>query len=369
MNEAVRAGRGLPVDVSVIIPTYNRARLVVEAIESVLRQTAPPREIIVIDDGSTDDTPRAVEAFGDRIMYVRQENWGVGVARNRALAMARGRYLAFLDSDDVWLEFKLELQVAVMERMPEVGFLFSDFLITKDGKVKTTRGLRTWYHDPRPWEEVFEHVTSSVLGGLPTGGEVRVSRGKIYRALLAEPYVLPSSAVVRAECMTPETRFAEGVPVYEDWEFFSRLARTCTAAFLDVQTTINRGGDDRPRLTHTGAATKAEQRLRMIDNVWKADADFFAAHGREVTAVEADQCLHLARARLFGSEPVAALAALRRWAKLRDPRRWASALVLAVCALVPGSGVGLRGARELRARLAAAKPTPPASERGSAIDG
>ncbi|MCP9450835.1 MAG: glycosyltransferase family 2 protein, partial [Nitrospira sp.] len=83
-----------PVDVSVIIPTYNRARLVAEAIESVLRQTRPPREIIVVDDGSTDDTKQVLASFGDRIIALYQENQGVGSARNRALAVAQGRYLA-----------------------------------------------------------------------------------------------------------------------------------------------------------------------------------------------------------------------------------------------------------------------------------
>jgi len=338
---------GKPVDVSVIIPTYNRAGLVVEAIESVLRQTAPPREIIVVDDGSTDGTPDALASFGDRIVAVRQENQGVGGARNRALAMATGRYLAFLDSDDTWLEFKLELQVAIMERQPNLGFLFSDFLITGEGEKTTPRGLQTWFRNPLRWEEVLENMTVSSVLHAPEGKPVRLYCGQIYRALLSDPYVLPTSAIVRADRLTSDIRFAENVLRYSDWEFFARLARTTLAGFVDLDTVINRGGNDRPRLTQTSNAVTTEQRLRMIDAVWKTDRAFLAIHAAEVAGVEADQWLSLARARVIDSEPLAALMALKRWFGLGHFRRWKMALVLAGCALVPGSGAVLRGIRRL----------------------
>jgi glycosyltransferase involved in cell wall biosynthesis len=338
---------GKHVDVSVIIPTYNRAGLVVEAIESVLRQTAPPREIIVVDDGSTDGTPDALASFGDRIVAVRQDNQGVGGARNRALAMATGRYLAFLDSDDTWLEFKLELQVAIMEQHPSLGFLFSDFLITGEGERITPQGLQTWFHNPLRWEEVLENMTVSSVERSPEKEPVRLYCGQIYRALLSEPYVLPTCAIVRSDRVTKDVRFAENDPMCSDWEFFARLARTCTAGFLDLDTAINRGGNDRARLTQTSNAVKAEQRLRMIHAVWKADTSFLARHADEVVGVEADQWLSLARARVVDSEPLAALMALKRWFGLGHFRRWRIALVLAGCALVPGSGAVLRVVRRL----------------------
>jgi glycosyltransferase involved in cell wall biosynthesis len=367
MHETVRPRA--PVDVSVIIPTYNRARLVVEAIESALRQTTPPREIIVIDDGSTDETPRVLASFGDRIISVRQANQGVGAARNRGLAMARGRYLAFLDSDDTWLEFKLELQVGVMERSPELGLLFSDFLITHENGGMTPHGLQTWYRHSRPWEHVFEKASSSTVGVPSKEDQVHLFCGRIYRALLEEFYVLTSCAIVRRDRLTMDARFTEGVEIYEDWEFFARLARTCDAGFLELDTTINRGGNDRPRVTDASIASKAESRLRMIGSVWKNDADFLAVHRAEVTVVEADQCLVLARARLLDSEPRAARAALRQWLRLGHSGRWREAIVLAICALFPGSGTVLRNVRELLSRLRAPKPTPHEPKRTGAING
>lgn len=105
--------------VSAIIPTYNRARLVCEAIESVLCQTYSHIEIIVVDDGSTDNTPDELKHFGNRIRIITQRNAGPSSARNRGIAASHGELIAFLDSDDLWLPTKLERQVQLLQRSGE----------------------------------------------------------------------------------------------------------------------------------------------------------------------------------------------------------------------------------------------------------
>lgn len=109
--------------ISVIIPVWNRAREVCNAIDSAFAQTLPPLEVIVVDDGSTDETPEALARYGDRIRVVRQRNQGCAAARNAGIAVARGDLVAFLDSDDVWLPRKLELQAARFDDDPGLGLV------------------------------------------------------------------------------------------------------------------------------------------------------------------------------------------------------------------------------------------------------
>lgn len=336
-----------PVDVSVIIPTYNRARLVAEAIESVLRQTRPPREIIVVDDGSTDETRQVLASFGNRILAIHQDNKGVGGARNRALEVAQGRYLAFLDSDDLWMERKLEWQVAIMERFPHLGVLFSDFVITGNGNRVIPKGLSTWFHEPLRWDKVFEELSMVSVLCANRDEQVALYSGRLYRALLAKPYILPSCAVARAACVTPDIRFPEDNHHCSDWEFFARLARTNPAGFMDVETTVNRGGDEWPRLTHMSAATKIRFHLRMIESVWKADEVYVAAHRADIKAVEADLYLQLAKHCVMHSNMRDARAAIGQWLLLGQLTGWPTGMGLALCAWLPGSGAMLRSVRSL----------------------
>jgi glycosyltransferase involved in cell wall biosynthesis len=109
--------------VSVVIPIYNYGRFLREALDSALAQTYPPLEVIVVDDGSTDDTPQVLAGYGDRIRAIRQDNHGVGAARNTGIAAARGEYIAFLDSDDIWRPGKLESEMARFAADPELGLV------------------------------------------------------------------------------------------------------------------------------------------------------------------------------------------------------------------------------------------------------
>lgn len=107
--------------VSVVVPTYNYARFLGRALDSVLSQTAPPSEIIVVDDGSTDDTAKVLDAYAKYITALRLPNRGVSSARNAGISIASGGFVALLDSDDVWLPTKLERQLALYSRHPECG--------------------------------------------------------------------------------------------------------------------------------------------------------------------------------------------------------------------------------------------------------
>ena len=115
--------------VSLVIATFNHARLLAEAIDSALSQTLDPVDVVVVDDGSTDDTPAVLARYDARIRVLRQPNRGLAAARNAGLAATRGTYVAFLDADDVLAPAKLAEQVAVLERAPTVGWTYCDVLI------------------------------------------------------------------------------------------------------------------------------------------------------------------------------------------------------------------------------------------------
>jgi glycosyltransferase involved in cell wall biosynthesis len=118
--------------VSVVIPVFNGARFLAEAVDSVLAQTFADLEIIVVDDGSTDATPAVAEGFGSRLRYVRQANRGVAAARNTGLGMAAGTYVAFLDADDVWLPRKIERQIGCAEREPRLAAIGCGHFLTDE---------------------------------------------------------------------------------------------------------------------------------------------------------------------------------------------------------------------------------------------
>ena len=115
------------ITVTAVIPTYNRARLLGRAIESVLGQTRPVDELIVIDDGSTDETREVVARYGDRVRYIFQGNRGVSAARNRGIEEAHSAWIAFLDSDDEWLLNKIELQCGAVQLHPDAALCYASY--------------------------------------------------------------------------------------------------------------------------------------------------------------------------------------------------------------------------------------------------
>jgi len=126
-------------DISVVIPAYNSARYVGEAIQSALGQSHPPVEVIVIDDGSTDGTAEVVRRFSDRVRYCYQENGGIGAARNKGVQLARGTFLSFIDADDCWTQNKLSLQLQQFVLDPELDMVFGHALQVVTGDAWDNR--------------------------------------------------------------------------------------------------------------------------------------------------------------------------------------------------------------------------------------
>ena len=190
--------------VSVIIPTYNRGLCVTEAVDSVLGQTLRDFEVIVVDDGSTDDTQVRLAVYGDRIRVIRQVNAGVSAARNVGMAAARGEWIGFLDSDDTWMPEKLERQMADLERHPEaVGHAVDVALCGVGG-----RQLSLW--EGRGIGEEFE---KSPVRARPLEDVLGV-------AFYTQAVLLKREVVERVG------GFKVGMQIHEDVEFLARVALT-----------------------------------------------------------------------------------------------------------------------------------------------
>lgn len=130
--------------ISVIIPTFNRAPYIVEAIESVLQQSASPVEVIVVDDGCTDGTSEILAGYEGKIVCIRQENRGIGAARNAGIRRSRGDYLAFLDDDDVWVPGKLDRQMQCFSHTPGLEAVYGhvEQFVSPDLEARSASRLR-----------------------------------------------------------------------------------------------------------------------------------------------------------------------------------------------------------------------------------
>jgi hypothetical protein len=266
--------------VSVIIPTYNRAHLIGRSVESALAGVRPGDEVLVVDDGSTDDTAAVLAGFGERIRYLNMPHGGAGATRNAGIRAATRPLVAFLDSDDLWYPDKLDLQRAVMDRRPDVLFSFTDFGVRTADGTETRRFLRRWHNDPRPWSEILgPAVPFSGLAELPPGrADFPVYVGSLYAAELERDYVATFTLVARREEAGDALRFAEDVPTWEDWECFGRLAQKGPAAYLDCETAWQCGHRGF-RLSEVNEFDRARAALTIMPRVWGADPDFMARHG------------------------------------------------------------------------------------------
>jgi glycosyltransferase involved in cell wall biosynthesis len=146
------------VRVSTIIPTFNSAATLPAAIDSALAQEIEGHEIIVVDDGSTDDTESVLKSYGERIEVIQQENRGQSTARNVAIERAAGLHIAFLDADDIWLPGRLSKTIAALERNPAASLVFSDFVrIDQAGSLIQSSAVPASLGHPPSMDEILTH--------------------------------------------------------------------------------------------------------------------------------------------------------------------------------------------------------------------
>jgi GT2 family glycosyltransferase len=228
--------------VSVIVPTYNRAFCLARALDSILAQTYPCFEVVLIDDGSSDGTADLVaRTYGQdpRIRYFYQENKGVTAARNAGLKRARGDYVALLDSDDAWMPWKLQLQLACFQQCPEVGMVWTDMqALGPDGEVVSDAYLRTMYHAYRWFKtaDLFPRsypLPEAVLPPALAGARLHV--GDIFSQMVMGNLVHTSTVMLRRERVEKLHGCDEALRVAgEDYNLHLRTCREGPVGFVNV---------------------------------------------------------------------------------------------------------------------------------------
>jgi glycosyltransferase involved in cell wall biosynthesis len=280
---------------SVIIPTYNRERDVVAAVESVLAQTLSDFDVWVVDDGSTDRTTQELARFGTAIRYLKIPNGGQAAARNHGVSVSAGRYLAFLDADDRWSREKLKQYAQVIEKATDAGLFYSDYVVVDEA------GKRLWSQRARPVE------------------------GDTYLELLHGNFVAASSAVVSRVALEACGGFDEALRGPEDWDLWIRIARRFAVVHVPHLLTEYRAGGADSQTTHRGTEWTS-QLNRVIDKAFESDPAVEKAYGRDIRArVE----YALGRTLMWGGNRSAASAAFARSFRL-NPTSWRALLYLAL---------------------------------------
>ncbi|MDO6459089.1 glycosyltransferase [Granulosicoccaceae sp. 1_MG-2023] len=199
--------------VSVILPTHNRAHTLARALDSVLAQTRPADEIIVVDDGSDDDTAAVLAAY-DGIQLIRQPNRGVSAARNTGIRAAAGDWIALLDSDDAWLPDKLALQEQAISAAPQ---------------ARLCHGNETWLRLGEPLKQLKKH---------------RKRGGDIFTDCLPLCVISPSAVMLRRDLLDETGLFDENLPACEDYDLWLRICAREPVLYVDTPLLIKHGGHE-----------------------------------------------------------------------------------------------------------------------------
>lgn len=238
--------------VSTIIPTYNRAALLVRALDSVAAQRYRPIEVVIVDDGSTDNTVEVVAARREYLaargidaIFHQQQNQKAPKARNVGMKLARGSLFAFLDSDDLWLPTFLETVVRLLDEHPQCGMAFSGILGIDDNDVVFAE--RKMYLEPEPEEDVLEEPFNHIIRYMPTQ---------------------TSGVVVRRSVIEDVGDFDLSLPVVEDWDLWYRIGKRYDMAYTTRALACNRNHPDNlPKSDTLALSGNIKMNLRHLPDV------------------------------------------------------------------------------------------------------
>jgi glycosyltransferase involved in cell wall biosynthesis len=282
-HTAISGQPTVPPLVSVVIPCYNAAAFVSETIDSVLAQSYPNVEIVVIDDGSTDSTAAVLQGYRDKIVYRRKSNGGLASARNLGLKVAKGDLIALLDADDICLPGRLALQVECFAQIPELILCSSDFSAFVADRVVETSHIATYYRSvartPGGLAAFYaSRKPLSFVDGQTSGtGQVNVLFGTIYEQIIWGNFIHPPTVMVRRTVIDTVGEFDERIPNGTDYDWFIRVCRHGPAAYIDTPLLKYRYSD-----TQLSSSKNSEQIsldvIATLEKVRASDPELYLRH-------------------------------------------------------------------------------------------
>lgn len=241
--------------VSIIIPAYNKAELTVKTVESVLAQTYSNIEIIVVDDGSKDNTEELMRPYADqgKIRYIKKENGGACSARNVGIHEAKGDYLGFLDCDDLYMPEKVSRSVEYLEKNREAGLVHNpSYLVDNDEKI-----IGTYFY------------------------LLSFSEGTVFEKLITWPFICNSTVIARKECFDKVGSFDESIFMPADWEMWLRISKSYGIGFIREFLTKYR---KESRYIIKNLEKRMEEEVYVIDKTLEGYSDRFGKIRRKALA-------------------------------------------------------------------------------------
>ena len=341
--------------ITAVVPTYNRARWLPEVVASLRAQTRPPDEILVIDDGSTDDTAEVCAALPAPVRYLRQENAGVSAARNRGIREARGEWIALADSDDLWMPRKLEIQLAALAACPEAGWCLSG-CTRIDLEGRALPGVQGFERVFPVFSELGRSAEAHFASALSrreviVAGEAHpVFTGDAFGLWFHGNVGLPASALVHRDALARAGSFDESWRVAEETEFFHRLAAVSPVAIVLTPLVGYRVAQAGSLTAGANVPVLIEQALRSLERAATLRTPLSPAEAEAYRAGRERLLLRLAYTRLSLLDGAGARQILREeWGRGLGPSR--RALAIGAASLLPTAL--LRGLHALKQRAAA----------------
>lgn len=218
--------------VSVVIPAYNCGRYIKDTVQSVINQTYKNLEIIVVDDGSVDNTKEALEPYRGKIVYSYQENKGLAEARNTGIRASKGEYVAFLDADDLWLQEKIEKQLELFRNCPEVDIVFSDFSAFTQEKEISSSWIKEYFEVFLAYGLTFEKIFAKKINK-----NSNCYVGDICKTMFLGNFILPSTVLMKRKCFDNIGYLDRNYRINADYDLFLRITSKHIAGYTNAPLT------------------------------------------------------------------------------------------------------------------------------------